>query len=922
MHLRISCPHCGNPIRLSEPFPVPGTERQCVCGRALAITYPLGMMDRLKARGARFADDEAPEPPAARTFLPPTAPDEDRPTVAIPGRQTVRIEDEAPPAPRPPADKTVAIHARPPRPLPDARPQGEPEARVPWAPADAPAPTHTRRWKKFAIGLGVLGLLGIAAGAGLLAWVGRDLPSVEQLGDYKPPTVTVVYDAHGELMGEIYDKRRYVVELDRVPKHVQDAFLSAEDAGFREHGGVDYMGIVRAVLRNAAQGRKAQGASTITQQVARNFLLTNEKTYTRKLREVVLAWRIEDAFDKDHILYLYLNEIYLGSGAYGVEAAARTYFGKHVEQLSLAEGALLAGLPQRPSDYSPHRDLNAAKVRQKYVLEQMVDNGLLTDDQADKAYKEPILLVHRTNEFLLKAPWFTEQVRQQIVAKYGEDAVLNQGLVVETSCDLKLQQEAQRVVTEHVTALDTARGGWRGAKETLAEADIPTRLEALSEPNSDLTEQRRYDAVVLEVTPQHAIVGLTPQLRGIVPLAWTTWARPKGTPGKLADLTKVLQRGDVVTVEVANLDFREAEPLRTYKAAGEGPFAAVTLYQPSEVQGALYSYRLSDGAVVAMVGGSDFKETEFNRAVQASRQVGSTFKPIVYAAAIESRKFTAGTIVQDAPVVFNTMQQQLWKPENFGEDYMGDISLRTALAMSRNVVTIRVLDAIGLDPVYQLARRLGIESPMEVDLSMGLGAASLKMPELARAYSVFATRGHKVEPHLVNRVLDRNGKVLEAFTPPEAWEQVLDPSVAGITSWLLEEVVRSGTATKATALGIPVAGKTGTTNEFRDAWFVGYTPELLTAAWIGYDQPRSLGGQSTGGQVTLPMWMEYTAMAAPKPQKPFAPIPGVTWMSVDEHTGWPVVGGRALPFLAGTAPQGVALQAGQVSTEDLKTTEF
>jgi penicillin-binding protein 1A len=724
-------------------------------------------------------------------------------------------------------------------------------------------------------------------------------------------------------MGEIYEKRRYVVPLDQVPAHVQHAFLSAEDANFRDHGGVDYAGIARAVLRNAAQGKKAQGASTITQQVARNFLLTNEKTYTRKLKEVILAWRTEDAFDKDHILYLYLNQIYLGSGAYGVEAAARVYFGKHVSEISVAEGALLAGLPQRPSEYSPHRDFAAAKVRQKYALGQMVDNGYLTREQADVAYDEPIDIVDRTNEFLLKAPWFTEHVRRYLVATYGDERVLNDGLVVHTTCDLDLQRVAQETVTRRVTELDGRRAGWRGPVEQLAEGDIAARLETMGRKLEDLTEEQRYPAVVLDVTQQHAIVGFGGKIQGLVPLAWSTWAWTKGGPRKQDDLMRVLARGDVVTVDLVKRDFRDAKDLERYKDAGEGPYAAASLYQASEVQGALWSYRLTDGAVVAMVGGSDFKETKFNRAVQASRQVGSTFKPIVYAAAIDSRTFTTGTIVQDAPVVFNTLKQQLWKPENFGADYMGDITLRTALAMSRNVVTIRVLDAIGLDPVYQLSRKLGITSPMELDLAMGLGAASLQIPELARAYSVFATNGKRVDEHYIASVTDRDGKALETWQQPAEWEQVLDPGAAGITSWLLGEVARGGTAAKSQQLGLSVAGKTGTTNDFRDAWFVGYTPELLTAVWVGYDQPRSLGADSTGGHVALPIWMDYVKEAVPKAaDKPFPPIPGVHWVPIDERSGRPMVGGRSMPFLSGTAPTGTVMEAGQVTSEDLLTTEF
>ncbi|MDP2313468.1 MAG: PBP1A family penicillin-binding protein [Pseudomonadota bacterium] len=811
-------------------------------------------------------------------------------------------------------------------------PGGKPPGGKPPAGANASRkpPRKRRGWfgKMLVGGLGLAlvgSLLGAAGVFGVGWYYSRELPTVEALAVYRPPTVTVVYDQKGRLMGEIYEKRRYVVELETIPPQVRDAFLSAEDAGFYEHDGVDYMGIVRAVLRNAAKGRKAQGASTITQQVARNFLLSNEKTYTRKIKEILLAWRVEETFDKDHILYLYLNQIYLGSGSYGVEAAARVYFGKHVGELDVAEAAMIAGLPQRPSDYSPHRHFEKAKARQQYVLDQMVDNGKLTRAEADAAYAKPLEIVERTNEFLLTAPWFTENVRRYLVETYGSDKVLNEGLVVETTCDLELQQKAQQAVTDGVTGTDE-KVGWRGATETLEEGAIAARIAELANLNTSVAEGARYQGVVMSVEKKQAVVALG-EAEAIVPLAWTEWAyKPNASRNskyrKQDDLTAALKRGDVVTVEIKNRDFHQAKPFEDAAWTGKGPYAAAELYQSPEVQGALYSYRLTDGAVLAMVGGVDFKATEFNRATQASRQVGSTFKPIVYAAAIESKRFTAGTIVQDAPIVFNTLKSQLWKPENFGEDYLGDITLRNALAQSRNVVTIRVLDVIGLDPVYKLARRLGIESPMEVDLSMGLGSGSLTMPELARAYSAFATLGKKVDPHTIARVLDRDGQVLEEWTPTP-FEQVLDPNVAGITSWLLQEVASNGTAAKAQRLGLHVAGKTGTTNEFHDAWFVGYTAEVLTAVWVGYDQPKSLGSSSTGGYTSLPIWMDYMAVAVPKAaDKGFPAPPNVNWVSIDEKTGRPMQNGRSMPFLPGTAPSGVSAAAGQKTSEDLLTSEF
>jgi penicillin-binding protein 1A len=859
-------------------------------------------------------------PPA---FLPPTAGAQEDP-----GEEATQVGVQLPP-PRPRAVKPMVV---PPAQAAPPSPPRKPPARKAAPAAPARRPGRLRRW----LGAGLAGSVGAAAVALLLGVAGvsgvgwyysRDLPSVDVLGKYRPPTVTVVYDQHGELMGEIYEKRRYVVELDQVPEHLEQAFIAAEDGGFYEHGGVDYMGIVRAIGRNALAGKKAQGASTITQQVARNFLLTSEKTFARKIKEVLLAWRIEDTFEKDHILYLYVNQIYLGSGAYGVESAARVYFGKHVGELDLAESAMIAGLPQRPSDYSPHRHFDKAKARQKYVLTQMTEKGFITAEQAEAAYAEELTIVRRKNEFLLKAPWFTEHIRRDLVERYGQDRVYNEGLVVTSTCDLALQQEAQKAITGGVADAEESIGGWRGATEHLDGEARKEKIVALTKQLGDVEEGGWLQAVVVDVQKKHAVVDVGGQL-GIIPLSWTTWAWPvvEGSTGRgrrIDDLTVALAAGDVITVEVEAIDFRKTEAMAKYDGAGEGPYIGVSLFQEPEVQGALWSYRLQDGAVLAMVGGVNFQNTEFNRATQAQRQVGSTFKPIVYAAAIESRKFTAGTILQDAPLVFNTIGSQLWKPANYGEDYLGDITLRKALALSRNVVTVRVLDGLGLDPVYQLARKLGIESHMDVDLSMGLGSASLTMPEIARAYSAFATVGRRVEPHYIEKVVDRDGNVLESYTPPAEWEQVLDPSVAQIMNWLLVEVATSGTAAKAQRLGVHVAGKTGTTNDNRDAWFVGYTPTVLTAVWVGYDTPKTLGGKATGGHTALPIWMQYMAKASPKADDRAWPGGGnVVYATIDETTGRLSAGGRSMPFLPGTVPGGVMAEAGQKTTEDLLTTEW
>jgi penicillin-binding protein 1A len=914
--------------------------------------------------------------------------------------------------------------------------------------------------------LGVLvGVAGGAVVAGAFWTYSKDLPTVETLGSYTPPTVTVVYDRHGELMGEIYEKRRYVVDFEDVPKHVQDAFIAAEDANFWTHGGVDYEGILRAIGRNVSKGRKAQGASTITMQVARNFLLTRAKTYERKIREVILSWRIEETFSKEHVLYLYLNEIYLGSGAYGVEAAARTYFNKHVQDLTVAEAAILAGLPQRPSDYSPHRHWDKARSRQEYVLGQMKAKGYLDEVGYQAALEEVVEIHTQENEFLQQAPYFTEHVRRYLVETYGFEKIYNDGLSVYATTDLELQKVARKSVADGVLTADN-RVGWRGPVEKIDVDAIQARLEeqekALREEASKrvlrvaaadngggygtlptmspLEVQRVYDSVVTEVTKKHAIVAVGAH-RIIIPVSWTSWGyepNPKRSwrYRSQKNMTAVLARGDVIQVRVEGLDSQEFKNLRGYPAAKGLP--AAKIYQTPELEGALFSYRLSDGAVLSMVGGYDFEGSEYNRATQARRQVGSTFKPIVYAAAIGTRKFTGGTLVQDAPLVFQTLGDKTWKPGNYGEEYEGNITLRRALQLSKNVCTVRVLDRIGLDPVFDLAGptlRIGYNTPtcsrrhiksgsacegdrtpsavdgMEwcsycdpascplvrsgqqkirkngadipvgevmacldeprdingepwchscdvnlracdwlpieripdtdpcvdarqdgegriwcrtCDLSMGLGSSSLTMVELARAYSAFATYGQLVEPHFIEKVVDRDGTIIETYEGPDGeWPRVMEPGVASIAHWLLREVATGGTGARTNRLGIQVAGKTGTTNDFFDAWFVGYNPDIITAAWVGFDQPHSMGVSFTGGKTALPIWMDFMRAAVPKDGAPrFKALQGVEMVPIDERSGRVAIGGRSIPMLPGTAPTNVVGEVGQKSGEDLLIDDF
>lgn len=1057
MPLKLTCPECQQAVPLAEPFPLPGSLVQCPsCTTGLAVTYPSGFIEKLKARGKRFAE-AAPAPAPARPAAaapkrPPVAPPPPPPPKVDPPSSSPATEVEGTPVE--PEDRTVVATpgalertartartpwgnlandmpeggssgATPPPPRPARSAAAKPPAPTKAAPtkarpAKASKPRSPLRWLvRFAaltaLAVVCTGTLGACGAGGGYWYYGQDLPSIEALQGYEPPTVTTVYDRNGALLGEIYEQRRYVVPYEEIPEHVRNAFIAAEDANFYDHGGVDYMGIARAMVRNAQQGRMAQGASTITQQVTRNFLLTKDKKIERKVKEILLSWRIEEAYSKQHILYLYLNEIYLGSGAYGVEAASRVYFGKHVQELTVAEAAMLAGLPQRPSDYSPHRSFEKARERQDYVLHQMVDNGYLTEAQYTAERARTLDVVQRENEFLKVAPHFTEHIRRYLVDTYGHDKVYNEGLRVVSTCDLELQNVAQKAVTDGVADVDQRMGFRREEVETVVgAAAIAARRDAqekamreawakaedaagrVAAPDASvLKEGERYEAVVLEVQPKWARVGVGAH-EGMIPIAWADWIyvpNPKVSwrgraatdlTAKVADGGTILRAGDILTVEVRGASTQaDLQKVFANTPGATKAFAAVAPVQVNEVEGALLSMDLKTGAVLAMVGGSSFEKSEFNRATQSRRQVGSTFKPIVYAAAINSKSVTAASIVPDAPLAFAAQNADfIWKPSNYGNDYLGNITLRRALALSRNTCTVRVLDTIdpGMndDVIYSFARSLGIGGPptyrlpedwvaspdtdllcpwlkeepdfticmdripekdptltdsqhrarlrpedeyfcRACDMSMGLGSASLTMEELVRAYSPFGATGKLIEPYYVQEVRDRSGAVLEDRGVPEH-PQVVDPGVATIVNWLLQGVVDEGTGSPARELGLEyLAGKTGTTNDEKDTWFIGFTPEVISAVWVGFDQPKSLGVSSTGGRTALPIWIEYMRAAAPKANdRPFKTGGSIEWANIDEATGRRVTsGGRSYPFLEGTVPESSGAGAGQITMQDV-----
>ncbi len=734
-----------------------------------------------------------------------------------------------------------------------------------------------RRWKRLLLFLLiVLPLLTALTGAGIYLYFGRDLPDFRAVTEYSPETVTRVYARGGELIDEFYVERRILVPLSRIPPHVVKAFLAAEDARFFEHKGVDFISILRAIITDIRAGRIVQGGSTITQQVVKTLFLTPERTLSRKIKEAILAFRIERNLTKDEILYLYLNQIYLGHGAYGVQAAAETYFGKDVSELSLAEAALLAGLPKAPNRYSPYNNPEGARKRLRYVIERMVEEGFISKEEARQALSERIKIRPKKAKTLGIAPYFSEYVRRYIEEKYGYDALYRGGLKVYTTLDVDLQDYARKAISRGLRNYDK-RHGYRGPLKHLKEGEIKEFLEESRKAlaGAEPAKGTIYKGVVLgkDGKGKYYVVQVGPY-RGKLPYRDMEWATLDGK-GKRRNVAEVLKRGDVVEVRVE-------------RAGDEG--VLFSLEQEPEAQAALVAIDPLSGEVRAMVGGYDFRKSQFNRAIQARRQPGSAFKPIIYAAAMD-KGYTPASIFVDSPVIYETStgdgERVLWKPENFGKEFYGPITLREALAKSRNLVTIKLLNAIGVDYVIGYARKLGIRSSLNRDLSLALGSSGLSLLELTSAYSVFAARGIRYKPIFIRRIVDKDGRVLEENLPEG--KEVISPETAYIMTSLLEGVIKKGTGWRARALGRPAAGKTGTTDEYRDAWFIGYTPDIVAGVWVGFDDYHTLGELETGSRAALPIWLYFMKAAhRGRPVKDF-PVPeGVVFRKIDPKTGRPV----------------------------------
>jgi penicillin-binding protein 1A len=604
--------------------------------------------------------------------------------------------------------------------------------------------------------------------AGFIYILQRKAPNFSSMNNYDPQVTTQVLDVRKNVIAEFFTQRRFVKPLRLIPKRLIHAFLSAEDARFYTHKGYDIKSIIRAFIKNIIAGRIVQGASTITQQTARTFLTSRHKTYLRKIQELILAAQLEQKFSKDHILYLYLNQIYLGYGAYGVEAAAQNYFGKSINQLSIAECAALAGLPQAPARYAPDTNFQAFKARQKYVLKRMYNEGYITDDDARKAYDQQLSILPRRNRFAENAPYFSEHIRIELEKQLGDETIYNDGLTIYTTLDMQMQRIAQKALKKGLNVIE---------------------------------KRQKYS--------------------------------------------------------------KKHPPL----------------------QGALICMEIKNGHIKAMVGGRNFSKSRFNRAIQAVRQPGSAFKPIIYCAALESG-FTAASIIIDSPIVVEDQENDfVWKPHNYEKKFYGPTTLRRALALSRNLVTIKLLHKLGIETIIDYAKQLGISTPIQKDLSIALGSSGVTLIDLVSAYTVFASGGYLIEPVCVISVENKSKEKLKPLQIKEK-NQVIDSATAYCMTHMLQAVVQQGTAKRLKSMKRPIAGKTGSTNNLHDAWFIGYTPRYITGVWVGLDQPQSIGEKETGARAALPIWMHFMkeVLGGQKIRK-FAIPSGVNFSKIDADTG-------------------------------------
>jgi len=719
------------------------------------------------------------------------------------------------------------------------------------------------------------------------------------------------------VVGKFLLENRIPIPYEKIPKALVRAFIAAEDAEFFQHKGIDYKGIARAMFKNLVAGRIVQGGSTITQQVTKTFFLTPQRSLLRKLKEVAYAFGLERNLTKEEILLLYLNNIYLGNGAYGVEAAAESYFNKRTEQLNLAEMAMMAGLVKAPSRYSPIHNLKRAKERQAYVLTRMAELGYISSGDKQKALRAPLKIQSRESAYFSKAPYFTEFIRQQVERKYGKEKLYQEGLRIYTTLDLTLQRTAQRSLEMGLRELDK-RQGFRGPKQTLS----PKELKDLSRPKkgalTPLPQNEIFEGVILSRDDSKKLFTVWVEDRkGTLPFSEVAWAlhikpTPHFKPQKVKDPSDLLKIGDVVQVRVKQSPKRD-QPL------------VLTLDQEPLAQGALLCIDPKTGYVRAMVGGRDFSESQFNRAIHSRRQPGSAFKPVIYAAALE-KGYTPSTVLMDSPVEYSDHDGgTYWAPKNYDKNFMGPITFRNALAHSRNVVTVKILEDIGVGYALKFIKKLGIESPIKRDLSIALGTSGVSMPEITQAFAVFANGGERINPIFIKKIVTMKGEVIEENNPYVEFEEkedeeeapqspssaekgrVISTQNAFIMTHLLQGVIQHGTGQRAKVLGRPIAGKTGTSSDYADAWFIGYNPSLLTSVWVGFDDKTSLGKDETGARAALPIWISFMSQALKDtPIEDFKVPEGITLVKVNIETGLRSSGGSqetiTEAFVEGSVP--------------------
>ena len=776
----------------------------------------------------------------------------------------------------------------------------------------------------FSLGFTLL-IIGGSAGFLLFSHYSKDLPDYTQLAKYDPPTITRLYAGDGRLLAEYATEKRVFVPLAAIPKLVSNAFISAEDKNFYEHEGIDFSGIVRAVrdnIINYGHGKSLVGGSTITQQVVKNFLLSNEKSIERKIKEAILATRISHIYSKDKILELYLNEIYLGLGSYGVAAAAQNYFNKSLDELTIEEAALLAAQPKGPALYDPRKSYTPAFDRRNWVIDRMAESHYITVEDAAKAKKVPINLRKRDAADIARADFFSEEVRRLLADMYGSDVLYEGGLVVKTTLDPKLQKYAEASLRKALVEYDRRRG-YRGGMGHIAM--IGAKADDWKEQLIKLSKEHSYHifdgqrlALVTGLDDKKALITFDDETQGIIPFSLLKWTRRVVVDAQKNNLLgpevkrpgDIMKLGDVLLVGPLNSAAVDDQKKLVDSADQK---RAWDLQQIPEVNGAIVVLDPHTGRVLAMSGGYAYGGTEFNRATQAKRQPGSSFKPFVYLTGLENG-FTPSTIILDAPVEMSQgAGQEMWKPQNYHDDYLGPTTMRVGLEKSRNAMTVRMAQVIGIDKIIAMGKRCDIYDDVPRNFSIVLGAAETTLLRLSNAYGIIDNGGKKITPSLIERIDDRHGVTIfrrdtrnckgcqmesaeldDKHAPPpipaDEREQLIDPRVAYQMTSMLEGVTIRGTAARAhLELKNIVAGKTGTTNDSNDTWFIGFSPDLVAGVFVGYDKPRTMGKKETGASVALPAFISFMKEALKdKPNTPFRVPKGIQFVKVDLHTGIPV----------------------------------